>query len=319
MGRFNRWSSSFSARLLLLTAALGGVGVTAVVGGWYATSRSRSDTPAEMGKWLLTLSTALLVTGAVTLLVKFGEERRSEREFWHDALREAVAASDSLTAAGRIVNAHKSAKTYREQHDKLLEVRAAIRRLGTDYRVRADSTVRDGLDGARKFLTEFAAEYSYSYERASQQQKTDEARAKSRARWRAWWWCRQKQRENVWDVLTNEEYFPKLAVLRADEDYVDEVIGRRARCAEADVAKQKVAENTGAGALHAAEASVALAKQQSGDPNGVSAKRVEERAELVELYRAALKRLEERAYGRAAKIKPQPDDKAPNGRSSSRN
>jgi hypothetical protein len=54
---------------------------------------------AEAGEWLLTVAAALVLTGAFSMVVKQIDQRRSERQAWHDILNDLVAANQKLILA----------------------------------------------------------------------------------------------------------------------------------------------------------------------------------------------------------------------------
>ena len=73
----------------LLTLGLALCAVAAVVGAFILLDRSRTaDVGAEVGKWLFTVAAALVLTGALSMVVKQIDQRRSERQAWHGILND---------------------------------------------------------------------------------------------------------------------------------------------------------------------------------------------------------------------------------------
>jgi hypothetical protein len=56
-----------------------------------------------------------VLTGALSMVVKQIDQRRSERQAWHDILNDLVAANQKVILARIRLQAHQSAKTYQEQ------------------------------------------------------------------------------------------------------------------------------------------------------------------------------------------------------------
>jgi hypothetical protein len=61
------------------------------------------------------VAAALVLTGALSMVVKQIDQRRSERQAWHEILNDLIAANQKLILARVRLQAHKSAKTYQEQ------------------------------------------------------------------------------------------------------------------------------------------------------------------------------------------------------------
>jgi hypothetical protein len=115
----------------LLTLGLALCAVAALVGALVLLNRSHTaDVDAEVGKWLLTASAALVLTGALSMVVKQIDQRRSERQAWHEILNDLVAANQKLVLARVRLQAHQSAKTYQEQLAEVMAARVEVRRIG---------------------------------------------------------------------------------------------------------------------------------------------------------------------------------------------
>jgi chromate transport protein ChrA len=103
----------------LLTLGLALRAVAAVVGEFILLDRSRTaDVGAEVGKWLLTVAAALVLTGALSMVVKQIDQRRSERQAWHGVLNDLVAANQKFVLAWVRLQAHRSARTPPEPGDR---------------------------------------------------------------------------------------------------------------------------------------------------------------------------------------------------------
>jgi hypothetical protein len=84
----------------LLTLGLALCAVAALVGALILLNRSHTvDVDAQVGDWLLTVAAALVLTGALSMVVKQIDQRRSERQAWHDILNDLVAANQKLALA----------------------------------------------------------------------------------------------------------------------------------------------------------------------------------------------------------------------------
>jgi hypothetical protein len=99
------------------------------VAGAVVLSTSTVDVPAEIGKWLLTLGTALAITGALSAAIKQRDERRAQRAAWEARLSTVIAANHSVVVIRLMLRAHKTARTYRDQIAELVSVRAQLRTL----------------------------------------------------------------------------------------------------------------------------------------------------------------------------------------------
>jgi len=74
-----------------------------------------ADFGAQAGQWLLTVAVAFAVTGALSLVVRQIDQRRSEREAWHAVLHDLVVANQKVEMARLRLLAHRSARSYQEQ------------------------------------------------------------------------------------------------------------------------------------------------------------------------------------------------------------
>jgi FtsH-binding integral membrane protein len=99
----------------LLTIGLLVCATAATAGALVLLQRSSTvDADAEVGKWLLTVAAALVLTGVLSMVVKQIDQRRGEREAWHAALHDLVAANQTVMLARLRLVAHRSALTYQD-------------------------------------------------------------------------------------------------------------------------------------------------------------------------------------------------------------
>ncbi|OLT00526.1 hypothetical protein BJF90_35035 [Pseudonocardia sp. CNS-004] len=110
--------------LVLLTAALIVLFVAAAaIGARLLWVSSGSTFTAELGKLFLTLSVALAVDGAVSVVAKHVERYhtdrakaedldRAERSQWGDLLAQVVGVDEALASARQLILTHRTVKTY---------------------------------------------------------------------------------------------------------------------------------------------------------------------------------------------------------------
>jgi hypothetical protein len=204
----------------LLTLGLALCAVAAVAGAFILLNRSHTaDVDAEVGKWLLTVAAALVLTGALSMVVKQIDQRRSEREAWHGILNDLVAANQKVILARVRLQAHRSAKTYQEQLAEVMRARVEARRIGALDIVNRDRSLSDQITKMREYLDELGQEYAAEYLRVARQQRLDEV-----------WLTAQMNAANdggsaprlpdplagptrAWLMLTDASRFPRLAAL----------------------------------------------------------------------------------------------------------
>jgi hypothetical protein len=208
----------------LLTFGLALCAVAALVGALVLLNRSHTvDVNAEVGKWLLTVAAALVLTGALSMVVKQIDQRRSERQAWHEILNDLVAANQKLILARVRLQAHQSAKTYQEQLAEVMAARVEVRRIGALDIVNRDRSLSDQITRMREYLDGLGQEYAAGYLNVARQQRLDEV-----------WLTSQMNAANVgddapklpdrlscaaraWLLLKDASQFPRLAAL-LDED-----------------------------------------------------------------------------------------------------
>lgn len=207
----------------MLTLGLALCAVVALAGALVLLNRSHSaDVDAEVGKWLLTVAAALVLTGALSMVVKQIDQRRSERQAWQEILNDLVAANQKLVVARVRLQAHQSAKTYQEQLAEVMGARVEVRRIGALDIVNRDRSLSDQITAMRHYLDDLGREYAAGYLPASRQQRLDEV------------WLDEQMKEankgngapelpewlaqptKAWLVLTNAARFPRLGALLDD-------------------------------------------------------------------------------------------------------
>jgi hypothetical protein len=194
--------------------------VAAVVGAVTLLRRSRTaDLDAEMGRWLLTVALALLLTGALGMIVRQIDQRRAERGAWHGVLNDLVAASQTVAMVRLRLAAHRSALTYQQQLAELVGARLELRRISAIDIVIEDRVLREQVNAMRSYLEALGQEYETGYLRVARQQRLDEL-----------WLTDQMKAANdgtgapdlpeplaepttAWLLLTDKARFPGLAAL----------------------------------------------------------------------------------------------------------
>jgi hypothetical protein len=154
--------------------------MSAAVGIWLLVIGSSGDDNTEVGKWLLALSSALLVAGAVSTVVRVVEVSRTERETWAERLHDVMAARDTVAMARLFLSAHATAKTYQDQAAELIHVRAKLRRLKAEPGVAKDRNLLSAIDLMLGYLDDLGREYEACYLTVARQQLLDEAWLKKR-------------------------------------------------------------------------------------------------------------------------------------------
>lgn len=174
---------------------------------------------------LLTVAAALVLTGALGVVVKQIDQRRSERDAWHAVLNDLVAANQTVTLARVRLQAQRSAKTYQEQLAELMRARVELRRICAIGIVIGEPPLRDHVDAMREYLDALGSEYENGYLRVARQQRLDEL-----------WLNDQIKAANTgtgapalpaplaeptqaWLLLQDPKRFPRLAALLDDDAY----------------------------------------------------------------------------------------------------
>lgn len=195
-------------------------GVAAGVGGYvFLRSSHTVDVGAEVGKWLLTVAVAFVVTGALSMVVKQIDQRRSERSAWHAVLDDLVAAHQTVMVARLRLAAQRSALTYHEQLGQLVGARAEIRRLRGVGTVIRDPSLREHIDAMRRYLDALGAEYEKGYLAVARQQRldelwlTDQMKAASDGADGPVLPARLAEPTGAWRMLQDPVRFPRLAAL----------------------------------------------------------------------------------------------------------
>ena len=147
---------------------------TAAAVGLFLLSRT-ADFGTAAGQWLLTLAVAFTVTGALSLVVRQIDQRRSEREAWHAVLHDLVAANQKVEMARLRLLADRSAKTYQQQLGEFMGARVDIRRINAMHIVVEDiSLLPEHVEMMKDYLDALGEEYETGYLRVARQQRLDE-------------------------------------------------------------------------------------------------------------------------------------------------
>jgi hypothetical protein len=160
-------------RLLTIGSLVGAAGAT--VGALVLLySSHKVDVGAEVGKWLLTVAAALVLTGALSMIVRDIDQRRSEREAWHAMLNDLVAANQTVALAQFRMSAYKSALMYEEQLGELMRARVELRRICVIGIVMQDAELWKLVKAMRRYLEGLGHECNEEYVRVARQQRLDE-------------------------------------------------------------------------------------------------------------------------------------------------
>jgi hypothetical protein len=212
----------------LLSVGLMVCAVAALAAALYFLHRSHTaDVDAEVGKWLLTVAVGLVLTGALSMVVKQIDQRRSERDAWLTVLKDLVAANDTIMLARFRLKAQRSALMYEEQLAEFMRARVELRGIEATGLVIGDQSLREDISAMRNYLDALGSEYETGYLRVSRQQRLDEL----------WLTDRMKAASGgahvpklppplakptgAWGLLTDPKQFPQLARLLDDVFHVD--------------------------------------------------------------------------------------------------
>ncbi len=159
----------------LLTVGLALCAVAALAGALILLNRSHTgNVDAQLGNWLLTVAAALVLTGALSMVVKQIDQRRSERQAWHNILNDLVAANQKLALARVRLQAHRSARTYQEQLAEVMAARVEMRRIGAIDLVNSDPSLTGWITAMKDYLDALGHEFAAGYLHAARQQRLDE-------------------------------------------------------------------------------------------------------------------------------------------------
>lgn len=164
--------------MIALLALLAVLAVAAGASGVLLLFYSADPDWQELGKWLWTLAIALLVTGAISVLVKQIEARRSQKATFASLLHDLIAANRQVIVASRLMRAHMSAKTYRDQSAELIRIRADLRRVMASAESEKVRGLEHHLRTMCNFLDKLGDEYERNYLEVSRRQSVDEERIK---------------------------------------------------------------------------------------------------------------------------------------------
>jgi hypothetical protein len=202
---------------------LAGAGAAIVLALIFLLTDHTVDVRAEVGKWLLTLAAAFVLTGALSMVVKQIDQRRSEREAWHTVLNDLIAANQTVMLARLRLRAQQSALTYREQLAEIMHARVELRRIYAIGIVIGDPTLRADIKGMRRYLDALGSEYETGYLCVARQQRLDELWLTDQMKVANANTCtpvlpaRLAKPTVAWRLLQDRKQFPRLAAL-LDED-----------------------------------------------------------------------------------------------------
>lgn len=159
-----------------LALALGLITCLAAGTGMAMVALSAVDDPMrDIGRWCLQLALVFAGTGVIGVVLRQYELVRARRDAWAEMLHELIGAHDETQMAGRLLEAHATARTYAEQITVLTTTRGTLRRLSSAPQVQDDERLRNALLSMRKYLKEVIKEYQAKYLAIARQQRLDEA------------------------------------------------------------------------------------------------------------------------------------------------
>lgn len=211
----------------LLSVGLMVCAAAALVAALYFLHRSHTaDVDAEIGKWLLTVAVGLVLTGALSMVVKQIDQRRSERDAWLAVLKDLVAANDTVLVARFRLKAQRSALMYEEQLAEFMRARVQLRGIEATSLVIGDRSLREDIGAMHSYLDALGGEYEKGFLRVARQQRFDEL-----------WLTDQMTAAcaagiptlgspltdptTAWDLLMDPQEFPQLARLLDHAFHVD--------------------------------------------------------------------------------------------------
>jgi hypothetical protein len=204
------------------------------------------DADAEVGKWLLTVTAALVFTGALSMVVKQIDQRRGERQAWYGVLNDLGAANHTVAMVRLYLAAERSVLTYQRQLAEIVRARLELRRISVIDIVIADSELQKDIDGMRKYLEELGDECEKGYLRVARQQRldevwlTDQMKAVSDGADAPVLPGRLAEPTKAWDMLMDKTQFPRIAALLDEKVYRDDAF-----CLHYERAKQCLERHAG--------------------------------------------------------------------------
>jgi hypothetical protein len=243
-----RWLYSWFIIGFLLCAA-----VLTLALGFILLNRSHM-VDAEVGKWLLTVSAALVFTGGLAALANQIDQRRSERHAWHEVLRDLGAVNQTIAMVRFRLLSNQSAQTYQEQLPELVRARLEIRRIYAMEIVNEDKWLRPYITAMKEYVDDLGEECVTGHLRVARQQRLDEAWLTERMKVASSGSgapelpCELACPTKAWRLLTDQSQFPRLVALLDDgafkidafrtnyklaKGYVETKAGFKARSTEA--------------------------------------------------------------------------------------
>lgn len=161
--------------MVAVALVLGLFAVGSGIGGLILLNTGRPGTTAfEIGKWLLQLATVFAGTGVIAAVLRQAEVMRAKRESWTGLLQEVIAAHDTVLTARLLLEAHATAKTYTEQIEKFVQVRAVLRRIASSPDLHDMPELRRQIVAMQEYLIKLGREYEREYLPVARQQRLDE-------------------------------------------------------------------------------------------------------------------------------------------------
>jgi hypothetical protein len=118
---------------LVLAGIFAVLGFVAGVIGAHLIVQHFGEAGAEIGKSLMSLGVALLVSGAAAVVVKNVERARADRSAWAVLLREVVEVDEAVEVARRLIKAaHMTARSYRDEYLNIVLGKLKLRQVVLD-------------------------------------------------------------------------------------------------------------------------------------------------------------------------------------------
>jgi hypothetical protein len=158
------------------------LGATCGLGGAALVAQHFGQAGADIGRSLMSLGIALLISGAAAIVVKKVEEANANRSVWAGLLGDVVEVDSTLEIARRLILAHKTARTYSEQYANILRGKLTLRQVALDplvVRAPDRASIQGHLEAMMKWIDRLGLEYQSAYLHAARQQRLDEAYFKS--------------------------------------------------------------------------------------------------------------------------------------------
>src|SRR5215831_10785973 len=183
-------------------------------------SSHKVSVAAAVGQWLLTVAAAFVFSGALTLVVKEIDQRRTERQAWQAILNDVGAVNHTVAMVRLYLAAERSVLTYQAQLTEIVRARLELRRISVIGLVVADPQLRDHINAMRRYLEALGNECQRGYLRVSRQQRLDEvwltnelAAASNGGGGAPLLPDELAEPTQAWDMLMDKEQFQRFAAL----------------------------------------------------------------------------------------------------------